>query len=186
MVVTDVKGSTQSIETGRYKDVNTIGAASIAVVSGLLGRDFPYIFGGDGATLLAPSQAIDLVLDGLKRLQRLAREQFQIELRVGRIAVGEVLASGRTIEVAKHELASGKCTAVFRGGGLSEAEKRVKGDEAKYCCDAGATGDGAHLDTATAMGRAKLLLCPDFSTTVRPDASGRRSKNAASLVLPGV
>lgn len=141
VVITDVKGSTKAIEAGRYKDVNTIGAASISVVTGLLGRDFPYVFGGDGATLLIPPSSIEPVLEALKRLQRLSREQFQIELRVGRITVGEVHQSGSAIEVARHELASGKCTAVFRGGGLNEAEKRIKGQEAKYCCEAGPSGD---------------------------------------------
>ena len=141
VVITDVKGSTKAIEAGRYKDVNIIGAASISVVSELLGRDFPYAFGGDGATLLVPPEVIERVLEGLKRLQRLSREQFQIELRVGRISVGEVHQTGRTIEVAKHELTAGRCTATFRGGGLNEAEKRIKGCEAKYCVQADTAED---------------------------------------------
>lgn len=134
VVITDVKGSVKAIEAGRYKDVNTIGAASIAVVSNLLKEDFPYVFGGDGATLLVPPHAIDLVLGGLKRLQRLSQEQFQIHLRVGSIAVEEIHQAGFVIEVARHELTAGRCVAVFRGGGLMEAEKRIKGDAAKYCC----------------------------------------------------
>jgi hypothetical protein len=32
VVLTDVKGSTKAIEQGRYREVNTLGAASIAVV----------------------------------------------------------------------------------------------------------------------------------------------------------
>jgi hypothetical protein len=32
VIITDVKGSTKAIESGRYKDVNTIGAASIVAV----------------------------------------------------------------------------------------------------------------------------------------------------------
>ncbi len=141
VVMTDVVGSTQAIEAGRYKDVNTIGAASISVVSGLLGRDVPCMFGGDGATLLVPPDVIDRVLDGLRRLQRLSRNQFHIELRVGRITVGEVHRTGHAIEVAKHELRAGKCTAIFRGGGLSEAEKRIKGEASAYCVEAATDGD---------------------------------------------
>ena len=133
VVITDVRGSTKAIEEGRYKDVNTIGAASISVVSELLRHDFPYVFGGDGATLLVPPKEIDRVLEGLRRLQRLSREQFQIELRVGRITVGEVRQAGGMIEVGKHELIKGRCVAVFRGGGLVEAEKRIKNEETKYC-----------------------------------------------------
>ena len=141
VVMTDVKGSTPAIEAGRYKDVNIIGAASISVVSGLLKRDLPCTFGGDGATLLIPPELIDRVIDGLKRLQRLSRMQFQIELRVGRITVGELYRAGHTIEVAKHELRAGKCTAIFRGGGLSEAESRIKAKSSAYCVEAATEGD---------------------------------------------
>ena len=141
VVMTDVVGSTQAIEAGHYKDVNIIGAASISVVSGLLGRDLPSMFGGDGATLLVPPEVIDRVLNGLRRLQRLSRKQFHIELRVGRITVGEVHSAGHTIEVAKHELRAGKCTAIFRGGGLSEAEKRIKGHSSTYCVEAATEGE---------------------------------------------
>lgn len=141
VVMTDVVGSTQAIEAGHYKDVNIIGAASISVVSELLGRDIPCMFGGDGATLLVPPDVIDRVLDALRRLQRLSRKQFQIELRVGRINVGEVRRAGHNIEVAKHELWAGKCTAIFRGGGLSEVEKRIKAHSSTYCVEAAVEGD---------------------------------------------
>eukprot|EP00978_Attheya_sp_CCMP212_P018643 scaffold51435_cov63-Attheya_sp.AAC.2 len=40
---------------------------------------------------------------------------------------------GFKIEVAKHELCAGRCIAVFRGGGLTEAEARIKGNVEKYC-----------------------------------------------------
>ena len=133
VVITDVKGSTKAIDAGRYKDVNTIGAASISVIQDLLDFDFPYVFGGDGATLLVPPDRIEEVLDRLASLERLSWEQFDLGLRVGSIAVKEVNASGYRIEVAKHELAAGKCVALFSGGGLGEAEKRIKAEEEKYC-----------------------------------------------------
>ena len=36
VVLTDVKGSTQAIEAGRYKDVNRIGAAAMRVMTPFL------------------------------------------------------------------------------------------------------------------------------------------------------
>ena len=49
--LTDVVSSTQAIESGRYKAVNTAGASVIAAVSNALkGRKFPFVFGGDGAS----------------------------------------------------------------------------------------------------------------------------------------
>jgi len=133
VVITDVKGSTKAIEAGRYKDVNTVGAASISVVQELMEEDFPYVFGGDGSTLLIPPDEIDRVLEALTRLERLSREKFDLGLRIGRVSVREVQQRGGVIEVAKHELTANKCVAVFRGGGLGEAEKLIKGDEEKYC-----------------------------------------------------
>lgn len=141
VVITDVKGSTEAIEDGRYKDVNTIGAASISVVQELLKCDFPYVFGGDGATLLVPPDSIEPVLDRLASLERLSREKFGLGLRVGSISVKEVHESGSRIEVAKHELAAGKCAAVFSGGGLGVAERRIKGEEEKYCRMPGKSND---------------------------------------------
>jgi len=141
VVITDVKGSTKAIEAGRYKDVNTVGAASISVVQELLDEDFPYVFGGDGATLLIPPDKIESVLEVLMRLERLSREKFDLGLRIGRVSVREVVERGGRIEVAKHELTAKKCAAVFRGGGLGEAEKLIKGDEENYCVVSAQAGD---------------------------------------------
>jgi hypothetical protein len=47
----DVVQSTQAIRENRYKTVNMAGAAVIAAVANALGnRDFPFVFGGDGAS----------------------------------------------------------------------------------------------------------------------------------------
>ncbi|MFT4691058.1 MAG: hypothetical protein ACI9OD_003281 [Limisphaerales bacterium] len=135
VVISDVKGSTKAIEEGRYKDVNTIGAASISVVQNQFKHDSPYSFGGDGATLLVPPGKIDQVTEALMRLASLSNLQFGMELRVGRITAGEVSDDNCSIEVAKHELTAGKCVAVFRGGGLAEAERRIKDDTVKYSVD---------------------------------------------------
>src|SRR5271169_6282939 len=55
VVVTDVEGSTQAIQEGRYKTVNMVGAATIAAVVNATGQwDLPFVFGGDGATALVP------------------------------------------------------------------------------------------------------------------------------------
>jgi hypothetical protein len=133
VLLTDVRGSTAAIEAGRYKDVNRVGAAAIACAQKALGgRDFPYVFGGDGATLLAPPEGMEAVSLALAVLQAHAQKRFKLKLRVGRVTVAEVEAAGTPIEVARFELAGGRCTAVFRGGGLATAEKKIKADPAQY------------------------------------------------------
>lgn len=131
VVITDIKGSTRAIEAGRYKDVNTVGAASIAAVQDAVAQEVPFVFGGDGTTLVLPPAALPAALDALCGVRRLALERFGMTLRVGMVEVGEVHAAGGTVEVARHELFAGKCIAIFRGGGLSLAEQRIKEDEAR-------------------------------------------------------
>src|ERR1700741_911500 len=49
--VADIVESTRAIAEARYKAVNMAGAAVIAAVTNALdGRDFPFVFGGDGAS----------------------------------------------------------------------------------------------------------------------------------------
>jgi hypothetical protein len=130
VLLTDVKGSTAAIEAGRYKDVNRVGAAAIVCAQAALGgADFPYVFGGDGATLLAPPWAKEAVAQALAVLARHSKKRFKLELRVGAVPVSQVEAQGSPIEVGRFELAGGRCTAVFRGGGLTAAEKLIKSDE---------------------------------------------------------
>ena len=59
--VADVQQSTKAIRENRYKAVNMAGAAVIAsVANALKNRDFPFVFGGDGASFAVP--AADAVL----------------------------------------------------------------------------------------------------------------------------
>jgi hypothetical protein len=130
VVITDVKGSTQAIDDGRYKDVNTVGAAAIACVQNAIGElEYPFVFGGDGATLLIPPAAIDRVKDALSGLKTLSKDKFGLELRVGVVPVSLLEKDGIQVLVAKYKLIGKKSVAIFRGGGLTEAEARVKGTD---------------------------------------------------------
>src|SRR5467141_1576678 len=55
--VADIVESTKAIAEARYKAVNMAGAAVIAAVTNALdGREFPFVFGGDGASFaVSPS-----------------------------------------------------------------------------------------------------------------------------------
>lgn len=55
IVVTDIVESTKAIEQGRYKDVNLLGACSIIAVLNVAQKiEIPFIFGGDGASIVIP------------------------------------------------------------------------------------------------------------------------------------
>ena len=131
--ITDVKGSTQAIEEGRYKDVNQIGVAAIAAVQNRLKKvEFPFVFGGDGSTIVVPADYKEAVCEELGALKVLALRAFDLELRAGVVPVSEVYARGGRIEVAKHELVKHKNVAILRGGGLTIAERMIKDPDSPY------------------------------------------------------
>jgi len=134
IVITDVKGSTKAILEGKYKDVNTIGAASILAVQNAIDIDFPYVFGGDGASLLIPPSHINIVKKTLGALKTLSKENFGLELRVGVVDVATVVQVDQDVEVevAKFRMAPKQCVAIIRGGGLAVAETLIKDPNSQY------------------------------------------------------
>lgn len=133
IVITDVVDSTGAIAAGKYKDVNTIGAACIVAVKNAMATlDFPFVFGGDGATLLIPQSQLAAITDDLLALQSLSQESFGLELRIGVVPIREIRASGLEVEVAKFELVQGANIAFMRGGGISEADALIKAPGGKY------------------------------------------------------
>jgi hypothetical protein len=133
VVITDVKDSTKAIESGRYRDINTIGAARIIVVQNAVKNfAFPFAFGGDGASILIPSKWVDEVARSLIGLQKLAKIKFGLELRVGMVPVKEIRNSNGVILVGKFAVNPNKFIAFFKGGGISLAEKLIKNGEGSY------------------------------------------------------
>jgi hypothetical protein len=133
VIITDIKGSTQAISAGKYKDVNTIGAASIVVARKAMEKiDFPFVFGGDGATLLIPSSKVTSVCNELSALKRLAKSNFELDLRVGIVRIRELYDLGEAIEIAKYELAPSRFVAMINGNGMNQAEYLIKSNREKY------------------------------------------------------
>lgn len=127
ILMTDVKGSTQAIQQGRYQQVNMIGAASITCVLNSIGAySLPFVFGGDGATLLIPNSFQNQVCQQLKGLQKVALDHFGIVLRVGLVPIALLRKKNLRLKVAKYELSPGNCLAQFRGGALTAAEEMIK------------------------------------------------------------
>ncbi len=60
VLVADIVDSTKAIENGQYKSVNSLGATVIVSILNI-NRDLriPYIFGGDGATLVIPESMVE-------------------------------------------------------------------------------------------------------------------------------
>ena len=142
--VTDVRGSTAAVAAGRYKEVNTIGAATIvAAANACNGLEFPFVFGGDGATLLVPPSVRTQVGNALQYLAQKSERDFGLKLRVGCVPVAEVLARGKGVRVAKRELSPGNYIAMFAGGGLNEATAMIKSADGRWLLDGPAQEPGS-------------------------------------------
>ncbi len=127
IVIADVVGSTKAIEAGAYKTVNTVGVACIAAVVNVDRRvDLPFVFGGDGATFAIPDVMRERVIIALRGAQQLARESFNLGLRVGLVRVADLVTAGFWVRIGKVSLSSHVTQPVFSGRGWDEAERRVK------------------------------------------------------------
>lgn len=127
VILTDIRGSTKAIQEGQYKTVNMLGAAAIACATNVLGgTNFPFVFGGDGATMLLPQKNLEPVLQELLKLKNTSEKDFKLELRVGVVAVSQIYDNGTDLLIGKYELSPGQCIAHFKGGGLTWAESLIK------------------------------------------------------------
>ena len=109
-------------------------------IQALNGTEFPFIFGGDGASLCIPPQYTDTVSQELSRLKRFAKDQFSLQLRIAKIPASEIYKSGMQVLVAKLEITAGRCISLFRGGGLAFADQLAKNSRARFNIRAHADG----------------------------------------------
>ena len=129
IAVTDVRNSTIAIEQGRYKAVNSIAAATItAILNSMPNIDIPFLFGGDGAAIVVPPQAIEQAREALVAVKKLAAKNFDLDLRIGLVPVSVVYAAGYDLKVAKLHMSDNFQQPVFTGGGLAYADSLLKSE----------------------------------------------------------
>jgi hypothetical protein len=127
VVLCDIQDSTKAIEAGRYRDVNAISGATIAAMLNIApGTDLPFVFGGDGATILIPPPFLEKARGALVTTQTLAAEQFNLTLRIGIIPVKDILDVGYEFHVTKLRTSDNFNQAIISGGGLTYAEALLK------------------------------------------------------------
>jgi hypothetical protein len=90
----------------------------------------PFVFGGDGATFAIPDSLRERVICALREAQRLARESFELSLRVGLVQVSSLAAGGFPVRLAKVRTSPDVAQPTLSGRGWEEAERRVKDPQA--------------------------------------------------------
>lgn len=126
-VVVDIRGSTAWIEQGRYRDVNFVGASSVAAVrNAAISPHVPFVFGGDGATFLVSEQDRVPVGRALRGLVDTVRNAYQMELHIGMIQVSQLRSLGTDVYVGRYRVSENYDQSVLSGTGIIRAELSVK------------------------------------------------------------
>jgi hypothetical protein len=125
--VADVVDSTGAIGRGEYKAVNMVGASIISAVINRLGhREFPFVFGGDGAAFAVPARFEGDVREVAAAVQTWAKEEMGLTLRAAIFPLSEIRRAGHDVKVARFAVAPELAYAMFSGGGISWAESEMK------------------------------------------------------------
>lgn len=128
--VADIVESTKAIAEARYKAVNMAGASVIAAVTNALeGREFPFVFGGDGASFAVSPADLDSARTALAATAIWVEESLNLELRVALIPVASIRAQGFDVRVARFGPSPYLSYAMFSGGGLGWADAAMKRGE---------------------------------------------------------
>jgi hypothetical protein len=128
--VADIVGSTKAIAQARYKAVNMAGAAVIAAVTNALeGREFPFVFGGDGASFAVAPDDLERTRQTLAATAAWVRQDLDLEMRVALIPVAAIRAQGLDVRVARFGPSANLSYAMFSGGGLGWADAAMKRGE---------------------------------------------------------
>ena len=128
--VADIVESTKAIAEARYKAVNMAGASVIAAVTNALeGREFPFVFGGDGASFAVSPEDFERTREAMAATAIWVEESLNLVMRVALVPVSAVRAQGFDVRVARFGPSANLSYAMFSGGGLGWAETAMKRGE---------------------------------------------------------
>ena len=128
--IADIVESTRAIAEKRYKAVNMAGASIIAAVTNALeGREFPFVFGGDGASFAVSSADLAVAREALAATAIWVKEDLDLVMRVALVPVSAIRAQALDVRVARFGPSPNLSYAMFSGGGLGWAEAAMKRGE---------------------------------------------------------
>ena len=128
--VADIVESTKAIAQARYKAVNMAGASVIAAVTNALeGREFPFVFGGDGASFAVAPDDFERARKVLAATAAWVKEDLDLVMRVALVPVAAIRGQGLDVRVARFGPSPNLSYAMFSGGGLGWAEAAMKRGE---------------------------------------------------------
>jgi hypothetical protein len=168
--IADIVQSTKAIRENRYRSVNMAGAAVIAALKNALGgSDFPFVFGGDGASFAVPAQDLARAHEALAATTAWVKNDLGLVMKAALVPV----ACAR----ARHRRACGPFRALakrhlrnvlwrrIRVGRWRHAAGRIRG-----CSPAAGRSSGSHRLVVPVRGDAGRTRAGSFAA----DRGGRR------------
>jgi len=132
VVITDVKNSTAAIREGLHETINLVATGSIVAVLNIAYKSnltVPFFFGGDGATFIIPPTLLDTTVQALLQHQGNTKTNFNLDLRVGHVAVAEIYEQAHALNISKLRTSGQFAIPVLLGDGLTYAEMKIKGPD---------------------------------------------------------
>jgi len=128
--IADIVQSTKAIRENRYRSVNMAGAAVIAALKNALGgSDFPFVFGGDGASFAVPAQDLARAHEALAATTAWVKNDLGLVMKAALVPVACVRAQGTDVRVARFAPSPNVTYAMFSGGGLEWADGAMRRGE---------------------------------------------------------
>lgn len=144
LATADIVSSTGAIARGEYKAVNMAGVSVISSVLNALDHgNVPFVFGGDGALLAIPPDAVALTREALAQTQVWVKEDLGLDLRAAIVPMSDIRAQGLDVRVARFQASPHVTYAMFSGGGANWAEAQMKAG--KYAVPAAPPGSRPDL-----------------------------------------
>jgi hypothetical protein len=100
-----------------------------AVTNALDGREFPFVFGGDGASFAISPADYERARNALAATAAWVQDDLDLVMRVALVPVAAVRAQGLELRVARFGPSPNLSYAMFSGGGLGWAEVAMKRGE---------------------------------------------------------
>lgn len=131
IALADVRGSTDAIRLGKYKEVNMAGASIIAAVNNFYKKNdlLPYLFGGDGSLIALPDRQIEKVKGILAFCRKAVKDAYGLKMAIGIIQVKELREMGHDVSVARLALSEFLDQTIFWGTGITFAEQLIKQED---------------------------------------------------------
>ncbi|MEQ8523467.1 DUF3095 domain-containing protein [Gracilimonas sp.] len=131
IALADIRGSTDAIRLGKYKEVNMAGASIIAALNNLYKKEdlLPYLFGGDGSLIALPDQQIEKVKGVLAFCRKAVKDAYGLEMATGIIQVKKLRELGHDVSVARLYLSEFLDQTIFWGSGITYAEQLIKQED---------------------------------------------------------